>query len=116
MNDILLPFLTQLAGQSPVLLMYLVGMVLAVVFWRRYPRPCAFTVSAMGLLLLTSVGQTFATLYFIAYRGISLGQESGGLAWMLMASTLVGTLLRALAFGLLLAAIFVGRQPYGAAE
>ena len=116
MNDILFPFLTQLAGQSPVLFVYLVGMVLAVVFWRRYPRPSAFTLTAMGLLILTSIGQTFVNLYFVVYRGI--GQDWGPerLRWALTANTLVGSLVRAVAFGLLLAAIFVGREPGREAE
>lgn len=58
----------QLAGQSPVLLVYLVGMVLALVFRRRCPGPCAFTLVATGLLMLTSIGQTFVSLYLIHVR------------------------------------------------
>ena len=76
MNDIFIPFLTQLAGQSPVLFVYLVGMVLALVFWRRYPRPCAFTLIAVGLLILTSIGQTFVNFYFVVYRGTGLNWEA----------------------------------------
>ena len=116
MNDILIPFLTQLAGQSPVLFVYLVGIVLALVFWRRYPRPCAFTVIAMGLLMLTSVGQTFVDLYLVVYRGIGQGWDPERLRWVLTANALAGVFVRALAFGLLLAAVFVDRESRGEAE
>ncbi|RME49986.1 MAG: hypothetical protein D6796_03930 [Caldilineae bacterium] len=97
--------LGQLAGQSLLLLVYLVGIVLALVFWRRYPRPCAFTLGAMGLLLLTTIGQTVMTFYF-AYR-------FGPTPRLIAGSALVSTLIRAVAFGLLLAAIFVDREPRG---
>jgi hypothetical protein len=109
MNNFLVPFLTQLAGQSPVLFMYLVGIVLALVFWRRYPRPCAFTLIAMALLLLAAIGQTFVGTYLIS-RGIGLSWAAGRLGRVLTANVLVGSLVRALAFGLLLAAVFVDRK------
>ena len=95
--------LGQLAGQSLNLLVYLAGIVLALVFWRRYPRPCALTLSAMGLLLLTAIGQTVA-MFYIAYR---FGPTPG----LIATSALVSNLIRVLAFGLLLAAIFVDREP-----
>ncbi|RMF33497.1 MAG: hypothetical protein D6759_06865 [Chloroflexi bacterium] len=113
MREILVLFLTQLGGQSPLLLAYLVGIVLALVFWRRYPRPCAFTLVAMGLLVLTLLGQTFLGAYFVVYRGAGVGWGAGRVGRVLMVNTLIGSLIRALAFGLLLAAVFVGREPAG---
>jgi len=110
MNNVLISFLTQLAGQSPVLFVYLVGMALALVFWRRYPRPCALVLIAMGFLMLTSMGQAFVSLYFIQ-RGVGLDWEPQRVGRLLMINTLAGSFVRALAFGLLLAAVFVGREP-----
>jgi len=111
-NDLLVLFLTQLAGQSPLLLAYLVGIVLALAFRPRYPRPCAFTLAAMGLLVLTLLGQTLLGAY-VVYRGAGLTWEAGKVGRVLMVNTLAGSLIRALALGLLLAAVFVGREPDG---
>ena len=109
--DKLLPHLmSNLIAQSPVLLVYLAGMILALVFWRRCPGPCALTLIAMGLLLLTSIGQTFVSLYLQDARSdLDLKEETW--RWMLSMNALVGSGLRALAFVLLLAAVFVDRKP-----
>src|SRR5207248_717565 len=90
MENILVPFLMQLAGQSPVLLVYLVGMILALVFWRRCPGPCAFTLVATGLLMLTSIAQTFVSLYLIHARA-DMGWANERLSWMLSANALIGS-------------------------
>lgn len=108
-----IPFLTQLAGQSPLLLAYFVGIALALAFWRRYPRPSAFTLVAMLLLILISLGQTMANVYLVVYRGGGVAWSPAKLQWALTANMLVGSLTRALALGLLLAAAFADREPAG---
>jgi hypothetical protein len=109
MENTIIPFLTQLAGQAPVLLAYLVGMILALVFWRRSPGPCVLTLVATGLLLGTTLVQSFLFLYLIRARE-DFGWTEERYRWMLSANALVGSVIRAVAFGLLLAAVFVGRK------
>src|SRR5262249_50297779 len=83
--------------------------LLAVVFWQRYPTPCLFTLIAAGLLLVLAVGQTLLNQYLIeAYRDWGWGHER--LEWVFGAGTLVSRVLRATAVGLLLVAVFIGRR------
>ncbi len=114
MREFFIPFLSQLVGELPVLFVYVMGVILSLAFWRRYPRPCVFTLVAMGLLILALIGQTSMGAY-LAYRGPGLSWAPGRLGQMLMVGTLISSFVRALAFGLLLAAIFAGREPQGEA-
>ena len=108
MNEIVIPALRQLLMQSPILLVYLAGMMFALAVWRRYPVPCVFVLIATTVLLVVSVAQTFLTQYLIHAR-VERGWEPAQLSWVLSASGLVGSVLRAIGLGLLLAAVFVGR-------
>ncbi|MGH9823646.1 MAG: hypothetical protein ACREDR_10390, partial [Blastocatellia bacterium] len=47
--------LAQILIQVPILFVSSVGVILAVVFWSRAPRPCLLTLIAMGLLLIATV-------------------------------------------------------------
>jgi hypothetical protein len=51
LNNNIMPYLTQLMSLSPLLLVYFVGLILALVFWRRCPTPSLLVVIA-GVLLL----------------------------------------------------------------
>jgi hypothetical protein len=109
MDNLLLHVLSQLAVQAPALLVYLGGMILALVFLRRSPGPSALTLAATGLLLVTSVAQSLASVYLVRARA-DLGWTDARLSAVLLANGLAGSALRAVAFGLLLAAVFVGRR------
>jgi hypothetical protein len=109
MDNLIIPFLTHLAGQAPVLLVYLVAMILALVCWRRCPGPCALTLVATGLLLVTTLVQSFLFPYLSRAR-IELGWSNEQYGWVLSANALVGSMIRAAAFSLLLTAVFIGRK------
>ena len=53
----------QLAGQSPILLVYLIGMVLCAVWWRRAPRAARYAMIGCGILLLTNNTISFVQVY-----------------------------------------------------
>jgi hypothetical protein len=108
MNDVFISALMQLLGQSPVLVVYLVGMILALVFRRRYPGPCLLVLLAIVFLLAVTVTQTFVTQYLIRARA-DLGWNHEKLGWMLSAFGLTCSIFRALGLGLLLVAVFLGR-------
>ncbi len=110
MNDVLVSSLMQLLGQTPVLLVYLLGPILALVFWRRCPVSSLLTLVASVLLLLLAVIQAFATQYLIIRARVELGWSSEEMSRVLSAVALVGNVLRALGLGLLLAAVFLGRR------
>jgi hypothetical protein len=109
MDNLLILFLSQLAVQAPALLVYLVGLILALVFLRRYPGPSALTLVAAGLLLLISLAQSFLSVYLVRARA-DFGWSDARLGAMASANALAGSALRAVAFGLLLTAVFIGRR------
>ena len=103
----------QLVGQAPLLLVYVVGMVVALSYLPRYRRPAMMTLIATGALLAVSIGQAFLVQYVI--QANSSGMGSPGLGGMLSIVALASSLIRAAATGLILAAVFMGRTaPAGA--
>ena len=44
-------------AQVPVVVVYLVGVILAIVFWSRCPVACLFTLAGSGMLLLMALLQ-----------------------------------------------------------
>jgi hypothetical protein len=100
--------LTQLASQLPTMLVCLVGLVLALMFFKRIRRPSICTFIGAGLLLLTTIVTTFVQNYLIFFRDeMSLGQ--GQLSPILMVLAILSNILRAVALALILSAVFMGR-------
>jgi hypothetical protein len=110
MGNAVTMFFTQLAPQAPVLLVYLAGGILALVFWRRCPLAGVLTLIGTGLLLVATLGQTLVFVYLIQVR-FSRGWSLDQYGWMLSANAFAGGFCRAVGFGLVLAAVFVGRRP-----
>ena len=113
MTSIMFNVLAQLVGQAPLLLVYVVGMVVALLYLPRYRGPAMMTLIATGALLAVSIGQAFLVQYVI--QSNQLGTGSPGLAGMLSIVALISSLIRAAATGLIIAAVFTGRTaPAGA--
>jgi hypothetical protein len=111
-SGVLDQFLTQLLGQSPTLVVYLIGLVLALAFWGRHPTPCLLTFLATALLMLTTVGVTWLQLDWI--RGANAGASSRSIAERLQMLAIVSGFVRAGAMGLLIWAVFSGRTSHAA--
>src|SRR5687768_4164505 len=60
---------SQLGAQAPTLLVYLVGLILAGIWWRRAPAAAMYAMIGCGILLLTSVATTVGHAYIITTRG-----------------------------------------------
>jgi hypothetical protein len=102
------PFVGMLFTQIPYYLVWLIGLILAIVNWSRYPRPALLTTLALGMMFLTSV--VYSYLWSIEIRR----QWADGVpdrTWIdVMGWT--RTIVLALCHGLLLWAIFSGRQVF----
>jgi hypothetical protein len=99
----------QLLYSAPSLVAYAVGIVLALTFMRRHPRPATLTLIGCALLFFTSLGRTLAMSYFMDQLR-SGGMTSASYGGMASAVSLVTALIYAGSFGLLLAAVFTGRS------
>ncbi len=110
-----LPFVVQqLVYQTPVLLVYLVGLILALVFLGRFTVPSVLTLIALGTLLLTAVGMAVLQAYLIGARE-DAGWSMEQYARMMSILGFVASFVRAAALALLITAVFVGRSGRPAA-
>ena len=96
----------QMMGQGPTLLVYLIGIVLCAVWWRRAPRAAVMAIIGCAVLLSTSIAVSFGTVYYITNRGSSPAATIGA---MMTTIAIVGSVFRAAGFFLLLCAVFAER-------
>jgi hypothetical protein len=109
-DNLLIMVLMQLLGQSPTLLVYIAGVILALLFWQRCPPACALTAAGMGLMLLVSVGATVFQTHLLHSRFGNNDWSAAEFGRIMTIITITGTTLRAFGLGLVLAAVFVGRN------
>jgi hypothetical protein len=102
-------YLMQLASRAPTLLVYIATMGLAIGYWRRYPKPCLLVFLAMALALLVSISSGFA-FTFLTHGAHDFGFEHHLIGSILTAISVTTGILHAGAIGILLAAVFVGRE------
>ena len=105
-------FLLHAVGmQIPVLAACVVGIILAIVFFQRSPAAMIFCMIGLLLLMLTTVGTALAQSALIQsqYEADIISRQS--FATMMTAIGIGGNCLRALATALLVAAVFIGRNP-----
>lgn len=95
-----------LAYSLPMILIWLVGIVIAVLNWRKTPRVSLLAVIALLLFLVETFG------FSIAYSALLYNSRGnyGQFEWLYLILSVVRSLIASVAFGLLLAAIWVGRQ------
>jgi MFS family permease len=102
-------FVDNLVLMSPGLVVDLVGVILALVWWRRHPRVSLLTLLAFGLLASLAVGGSFLFAWLpdhLEQRGWKFAEI--GALYMVIA--LIRSTLSAVALALLLSAIFAGRS------
>jgi hypothetical protein len=102
-------FLKSLVEMSPWFLVDLVGVILALVWWRRHPRVSFLTLLAIGLSVSVAVGGSF----LIAWLPDHLRQSGWTSEKTITLSPLLGLIrntLGAIAFLLILSAIFTDRS------
>ena len=102
--------LSQLAVQAPVMIALAVGIILALVYLGRCPGPSVCALIACTVLLLSGVGLTLVQNYVIQNQA-RYGRTTMDVSRILMVVGIVGCVIRAGAYGLLLAAVFMGRSP-----
>ena len=106
--ELLIPTLTALAAQLPVVMVWIIGLVLALVFWKRNPRVSLLTLIAiMGFIINMLVG-TYLSIWLPTMRdqGWSINQIGTALGLIGFIRSFVGAIL----WGLVLVAIFGWRE------
>jgi hypothetical protein len=103
-------FLTQqFLASAAAFLVYFVGLVLGLIFIRKYTCPAILTIIAVIILFASSVGVTLAQAYLMQHRMLAAwsNMQYGQLMSIVSIS---GNVIRAIGLALLLAAVFVGRK------
>ncbi len=97
--------LTRLAYRAPGLLAYLAGLVLSLVYLKRYPRPAVLALLGSGLLLFVSTAMLFVEAYLL--------RPGGDMNLRTLLLGIIGfaaSILHAVGFILVAVAVFVGRR------
>ncbi len=104
-------FLPSLAYQFPVLIALLVGLVIAIVRWRKTPRTSLITLLAILLVIFVTLLGTFtnSALSLILYDIFYLDYATIGIVFSVLA--IIFNLLTAISWALLFVAIFSKRKP-----
>jgi hypothetical protein len=107
-SDTILPTLFAYLVQSPILLVWLAGFILAAVHWRKHPRVSLLTVIALAIFLIEGLVDTYLNLWLplmLSERGMAAVQ----MGQFFTAKGIVTSIIGAVAWGLVVAAIFSGR-------
>jgi hypothetical protein len=107
--DKLAPTLAVLLVQLPVILIWLIGQILSLVFWRRHPKVSLLTFIAMIGFLIVSIIGTYLNIWLpltLRERGLAISQI--GIA--LTVSGLINSFVSAVFWVLLVIAIFGWRS------
>jgi hypothetical protein len=101
-NSIVLQLLwTQFLPQLPVYLVWLIGMLLALVRWRRHPVPSLLALVAFTLFLMSAMTATLLHVWVMSEMDLELSR-----AWMFSLIALGRTAVGTVAWVLLLLALF----------
>lgn len=99
-------FLQQMIWQSPLLLVYIVGIAICAMRARRAPLAATLAVVGLAILLLATLVVPLVQAITIQNRG---GGGAASISQMLMFIGFAGSVLRAAGAALLIAAVFTGR-------
>jgi hypothetical protein len=102
----LLEMVKMLAVQIPEMVILLLGMIVAIMNWSRYPRPALMSFFGCGILLLLTVATE--AVYFLVPRHWGPGFD-GELFFLAVGGA--RSLLAAGALLLLIFAVYAGRRP-----
>lgn len=97
----------------PVMLVVLVGLVFAIIRWRRHPKVSAFALA--GLLLFQLQSLAFSSLYYFLPRLADHGWTWRSIDHLSVGLDIGHDLVFTVAFALLAVAIFTGRIRHEAA-
>jgi hypothetical protein len=101
------PLLASVLPMIPQLLVWVVGFVLAIIHWGRHPRVCVLTTMA---LVIAAVGGLASRVAFTLIPQMAGQWGVGNVAFVFGVVGFASSCIAALAWGLLLAAVFSGRN------
>jgi hypothetical protein len=101
-------FFGQMLTQAPVLLVYVVGIVLCAVWWRRAPQAAMLALIGLAIMLMTTLGFSFFQGYVLRTR-VTTAQAAAAYQQTMMWLSIGASIIRAAGMGMVIAGVFVGR-------
>ena len=102
--------MSQISFQVPTVFTALVGIVLSLIFIRRYKLPAIVTLLASLIMVISSVGIVFLQWYLFSQRYATKTMTAAEFFPLTNMIGLVGTVIRGLCTIVLTIAIFIGRK------
>jgi hypothetical protein len=109
MENSFVQFLFGLLAHSPVLLVYFVGLVLALVWMGRAPWACGLAIAGLGMLLLIDVVMAAAYVWLPRMWFEQFGNSAETAGWFFRGLHFVHSLIGAAGLLLIVLAVFTGR-------
>lgn len=103
-------FTQQILYQTPTMLAALLGVVLSLIFLKRYKLPAMLTLLGAGTVIISSLIVTIAQAYFFSARFSAMAMTSQTYTTMANVVGWIGALVRGLSIALLVVAIFINRK------
>lgn len=107
--------LTQYVIQIPIFVILIVGIVLAISRWERHPQVSLLALIGLGILLLQRLVGGFLNVW-LPMRMTTGTMSVTSMGWLMSARNLISALLAAVAYGLIVTAIFRGRNSGAESE
>jgi hypothetical protein len=107
----LVPYIfTQFLTWLPLYLLWLLGIILALVRWQRHPTVSILAGLAFVILIVNSMASTFTTAWLPGYLQTGQNYSAEQVASVLLVVRVFFNLISALAWALILVAIFAERN------
>jgi hypothetical protein len=103
-------FIKQMLYQTPTLLAAVIGVVLSLIYLKRYRLPAFLALFGSGTVIISGLIVTIAQGYFFSARFSSLAMTSQTYVQLANVIGWIGAIVKGLAIALLVVAIFVGRK------
>jgi hypothetical protein len=106
--EYLLAMLSNLIGQFPVYLIYILGIIYAVINYNKYPRVSVFVIIGMIILMINSIFFSFiniwAPIYFYGKYSMTMYQ------WISISIGIIRSFIFSIGFFLIIYAVFMDRE------
>jgi hypothetical protein len=103
-------FMQQMLYQLPTLLAAVIGVVLSLIYLKRYRLPSVLALLGSATVIISGLIVTIAQGYFFSARFSSLAMTSQTYVQFANVIGWIGAIVKGLAIGLLIVAIFIGRK------
>ena len=108
MNPVITTILTNMAIHIPLYLVWLAGIILALITWKRNSQSSLFAI--LGIVSMFIFDLISIYMITVPMRMSGKGYAGAHIAMVISIANVVLTILKAGSWGLLLAAIFIGRK------